>query len=59
MYGDVHGVCRGAPRSGVGIGLRGVSRIAGCSRRDPSNLTMLYGILDDRDRPYYEHRLAA
>ena len=26
---------------------------------DPSNLAALYAILDDRDRPYYEHRLAA
>lgn len=26
---------------------------------DPRNLAELYGILDDRDRPYYEHRLAA
>jgi putative SOS response-associated peptidase YedK len=26
---------------------------------DPSNLAGLYAILDDRERPYYEHRLAA
>ncbi|MFL9965137.1 SOS response-associated peptidase family protein [Paraburkholderia sediminicola] len=26
---------------------------------DASNLTAMYAILDDRDRPYYEHRLAA
>lgn len=26
---------------------------------DPSNLAAQYDILDDRDRPYYEHRLAA
>lgn len=26
---------------------------------DPSNLAALYAILDDRDRPYYKHRLAA
>lgn len=26
---------------------------------DPNNLGALYAILDDRDRPYYEHRLAA
>lgn len=26
---------------------------------DPSDLDALYRILDDRDRPYYEHRLAA
>ena len=26
---------------------------------DPSNLAALYGILDGRDRPYYEHALAA
>lgn len=26
---------------------------------DPSNLRALYDILDDRERPYYEHRLAA
>lgn len=26
---------------------------------DPSNLQALYAILDDRDRPYYEHRLVA
>lgn len=26
---------------------------------DPSNLAGLYAILDDRQRPYYEHRLAA
>lgn len=26
---------------------------------DPSNLAAQYEILDDRDRPYYEHRLAA
>ncbi|GAB3356215.1 SOS response-associated peptidase family protein [Lysobacter tyrosinilyticus] len=26
---------------------------------DPANLKALYAILDDRDRPYYEHRLAA
>lgn len=26
---------------------------------DPSNLSALYAILDDRERPYYEHRLAA
>ena len=26
---------------------------------DPRNLTALYAILDDRERPYFEHRLAA
>lgn len=26
---------------------------------DPTNLDAMYAILDDRDRPYYEHRLAA
>lgn len=26
---------------------------------DPNNLEALYAILDDRERPYYEHRLAA
>jgi hypothetical protein len=26
---------------------------------DPSNLAAQYAILDDRRRPYYEHRLAA
>ncbi|MEO8808885.1 MAG: SOS response-associated peptidase family protein [Rhodanobacter sp.] len=26
---------------------------------DPANLTALYRILDDRERPYYEHRVAA
>jgi putative SOS response-associated peptidase YedK len=26
---------------------------------DHGNLAALYAILDDRDRPYYEHRLAA
>ena len=26
---------------------------------DPKNLEALYNILDDRERPYYEHRLAA
>jgi putative SOS response-associated peptidase YedK len=26
---------------------------------DPGNLAALYAILDDRARPYYEHRLAA
>ncbi|ABD70764.1 putative uncharacterized conserved protein [Rhodoferax ferrireducens T118] len=26
---------------------------------DPTNLAALYAILDDRERPYYEHRLAA
>ena len=26
---------------------------------DPNNLDALYAILDDRERPYYEHRLAA
>ena len=26
---------------------------------NPSNLAALYAILDDRERPYYEHRLAA
>ena len=26
---------------------------------DPANLQALYAILDDRERPYYEHRLAA
>lgn len=26
---------------------------------DPSNLAALYAILDDRERPYYEHKLAA
>lgn len=25
----------------------------------PGDLAALYAILDDRDRPYYEHRLAA
>jgi putative SOS response-associated peptidase YedK len=28
-------------------------------RPDPNNLKALYAILDDRERPYYEHRLAA
>ncbi|GAB3377095.1 hypothetical protein GCM10027431_32600 [Lysobacter rhizosphaerae] len=28
-------------------------------RPDPVNLKALYAILDDRERPYYEHRLAA
>lgn len=27
--------------------------------QDPANLAELYCILDDKDRPYYEHRLAA
>jgi putative SOS response-associated peptidase YedK len=26
---------------------------------DPKNLATQYAILDDRERPYYEHRLAA
>jgi len=26
---------------------------------DPANLVALYAVLDDRDRPYYEHRMAA
>jgi len=26
---------------------------------DPGNLAALHAILDDRDRPYYEHRMAA
>ena len=26
---------------------------------DPKNLPALYAILDDRERPYYENRLAA
>jgi len=26
---------------------------------DPQNLETMYAILDDRDRPYYEHRMAA
>jgi putative SOS response-associated peptidase YedK len=26
---------------------------------DPANLAALYAILDDRERPYYDHRLAA
>ncbi len=26
---------------------------------DPANLAALYGILDERERPYYEHRVAA
>jgi len=26
---------------------------------DPKNLAARYAILDDRERPYYEHRLAA
>lgn len=26
---------------------------------DPANLAAQYAILEDRDRPYYEHRLAA
>ncbi|MFS8087355.1 MAG: hypothetical protein ACMG6H_17110, partial [Acidobacteriota bacterium] len=26
---------------------------------DPNNLAALYAILDDRERPYYEHRMAA
>ncbi|UNK50148.1 SOS response-associated peptidase [Lysobacter sp. S4-A87] len=26
---------------------------------DPNNLAAMYAILDDRERPYYEHRLAA
>jgi hypothetical protein len=26
---------------------------------DPANLEALYAILDDRERPYYEHRMAA
>jgi len=26
---------------------------------DPKNLKALYAVLDDRERPYYEHRLAA
>jgi putative SOS response-associated peptidase YedK len=26
---------------------------------DPSNLAAQYAILDDRDRPYFEHRMAA
>jgi putative SOS response-associated peptidase YedK len=28
-------------------------------RPDPSNLRALYDILEGRERPYYEHRLAA
>ena len=31
----------------------------GWLRPDPKNLAALYAILDDRERPYYEHRLAA
>lgn len=26
---------------------------------DPSDLAVSYAILDDKERPYYEHRLAA
>jgi putative SOS response-associated peptidase YedK len=26
---------------------------------DPTNLAAAYAILDDRERPYYEHRMAA
>ncbi|OWJ59979.1 hypothetical protein BWU74_12080 [Paraburkholderia caledonica] len=26
---------------------------------DPKDLEAMYAILDDRDRPYYEHRMAA
>ena len=26
---------------------------------DPKNLAAMYAILDDRERPYFEHRLAA
>ncbi|MFL9860072.1 hypothetical protein PQR72_30795 [Paraburkholderia madseniana] len=26
---------------------------------DPHNLAAQYAILDDRERPYYEHRMAA
>ena len=26
---------------------------------DPNNLSAIYAILDDRERPYYEHRLTA
>jgi len=33
--------------------------IDGWLNPDPSNLAAQYAILDDRERPYYEHRLAA
>lgn len=33
--------------------------IAAWLNPDPRNLEALYAILDDRERPYYEHRLAA
>ena len=26
---------------------------------DPANIAAQYAILDDRERPYYEHRMAA
>ncbi|MEO6968273.1 MAG: hypothetical protein ABI132_07455 [Rhodanobacteraceae bacterium] len=26
---------------------------------EPVNLSVLYAVLDDRDRPYYQHRMAA
>lgn len=33
--------------------------VAAWLRPDPANLPALYELLDDRDRPYYEHRIAA
>lgn len=33
--------------------------VAAWLRPDPANLRPLYALLDDRDRPYYEHRIAA
>lgn len=35
------------------------SNINAWLRRDPGDLAALYAILDDRERPYYEHKLAA